>query len=98
MDAQIDRLFQIEAGESGYQEAVFEIMRRGHDLAYMLFVPTPHKVFAANKELIFTPYKQACLPLWEMEISERHVSVRQGEYPEELKQPVEIVRKNFAQE
>jgi peptide/nickel transport system substrate-binding protein len=58
----------------------------------MLFVPTPNKVFAVNKEVVFRPYKMACIPLWKIQVTDQHWSVRKGPYPEKLKQPVRILR------
>jgi peptide/nickel transport system substrate-binding protein len=95
MDSYLEDLFQTGVGEPGYNDTVYKIMQRAYDQAYMLYVPNPNNVFAVNKEVLFTPYRQAVLPLWEMEISTSHWSIRPGNYPEELKQPVEIVRKNF---
>ncbi|EIJ41139.1 ABC-type dipeptide transport system, periplasmic component [Beggiatoa alba B18LD] len=95
MENLIDDMFKQTIGEAGYNENVLKIMQRAYDNAYLLFIPTPNKVFAVNKEVIFTPYKMASLPLWEIELSTMHPSIRQGAYPEELKKPVEIVRKNF---
>jgi ABC-type transport system substrate-binding protein len=95
MDAYIDELFRIAVDEDGYNEVVYKIIARAHEQGYMLFVPTPYKVFAVNKEVMFTPYPQACLPLWEISVSTRHHSLRQGAYPEALKHPVEVIKKNF---
>ncbi len=94
MDSYLEELFQTGTDEPGYNEIVYHIMRHAYDNAYMLFVPSPNKVYAVNKEVMFTPYQQAVLPLWEIEITTQHHSIRHGEYPEELKQPVEMVRKN----
>ncbi|MDM8558361.1 ABC transporter substrate-binding protein [Candidatus Parabeggiatoa sp. HSG14] len=95
LDDAIEELFTTAIGEPGYNNVVYKIMKHVYDNAYMLFVPTPNKVLAINKEVIFTPYKQAVLPLWEISITREHWSIREGDYPEELKQPVKIIRKNF---
>lgn len=95
MNGYIQKMFKYAVGEPGYYEIVYKIMKRAYEQAYALFVPTPHKVFAVNKEVIFTPYKMASLPLWEIELSQQHPSIRQGQYPEKLKHPVKIIRKNF---
>jgi peptide/nickel transport system substrate-binding protein len=60
----------------------------------MLFVPTPNNVFAVNKEVIFRPYKMACIPLWKIQVSDQHWSLRDPEhaYPESLQHPVQILR------
>lgn len=95
MDGYLENLFLTSMEEPGYNETVYKIMQYAYDQAYLLFVPVPNTVLAVNKEVIFTPYKQAVMPLWEMEVSTSHWSVRRGDYPENLKSPVEIVRKNF---
>jgi peptide/nickel transport system substrate-binding protein len=70
-------------------------MQRAYDEAYMLFVPTPNKVFAVNKEVIFQPYRMACIPLWKIQVTDQHWSLRQGPYPTELTKPVQIARTNY---
>lgn len=95
MDKLIEELFRVGVDEPEYPQTVLNAMQYAYDNAYMLFVPTPNKVFAVNKEVVFTPYKMGSLPLWEIELTKQHPSIRQGTYPEALKQPVEIVRKNF---
>jgi peptide/nickel transport system substrate-binding protein len=95
MDELIEEMFKIGVDDADYNQIVLKIMQRAYDNGYMLFVPTPNKVFAVNKEVVFTPYKMAALPLWEIELTAQHPSIRQGAYPEALKYPVEIVRKNF---
>jgi peptide/nickel transport system substrate-binding protein len=94
MDSYIEEMFKVAVGEPGYLSVVKNIMQRAHDNAYMLFVPTPNKVLAVNKEVIYTPYKMASVPLWEIELTTEHPSIRNGEYPERLKKPVAIVHKN----
>jgi peptide/nickel transport system substrate-binding protein len=94
MDGYIEDMFKMGVGDPGYNEVVQRIMQRAYDEAYMLFVPTPNKVLAVNKEVVFTPYQQAVLPLWEIQLSDRHASVRDGPYPDALKHPVNIIRHN----
>ena len=63
---------------------------------YMLFLPSPNAVYAVNKEVVFHPRTSAFVPLWELEVTDLHWSVR-GEqpYPEHHMQPYRIIRKNF---
>ncbi len=63
----------------------------------MLFVPTPYKVFAVNKEVVFEPYKMACIPLWKIQVTNQHWSIRRPgvAYPEAMKRPVQMTRINF---
>lgn len=95
MDNLIEDMFRIGVDEANYNQTISNVMKHIYDNAYALFVPTPNKVFAVNKEVVFTPYKMASLPLWEIELTAEHPSIRQGAYPEALKRPVEIVQKNF---
>jgi peptide/nickel transport system substrate-binding protein len=64
----------------------------------MLFLPSPNKVLALNKEVYYQPRPSAFIPLWEIEVSDNHWSVRNGEYPAELKAPVKITHSNMKTE
>jgi peptide/nickel transport system substrate-binding protein len=94
MDGYLEEMFRAAVGEPEFPGICEKIMRRAYDEAYMLFVPTPNKVFAVNKEVIFRPYKMACIPLWKIKVSDQHWSLRDPEtpYPESLKAPVQILR------
>ena len=92
MDGYIEDMFRTSVADSEFVPVCEKIMRRAYDEGYMLFVPTPKKVFAVNKEVVFRPYKMACIPLWKIQVTDQHWSVRQGPYPGELKQPVAITR------
>lgn len=93
MNGLMDELFRTSVDDTAEFAAICEkIMRRAYDEGYMLFVPTPNKVFAVNKEVVFQPYKMACLPMWKIQVTDQHWSVRKGTYPEVLKRPVEIIR------
>jgi len=82
-----------------FQEITRQIVQHVYDEAYMLFVPTPNNVFAVNKEVIFKPYRMACLPAWSLQITRDHWSIRGDRpYPEGFKKPVEINRITFADE
>lgn len=92
MNGYIDELFRTPVVDPTFASVCEKIMRRAYDEAYMLFVPTPHKVFAVNKEVVFRPYKMACIPLWKLQVTGEHWSVRQGPYPEDLQRAVQISR------
>ena len=85
-------MFRASVKDPDFPAICEKIMRRAYDEGYMLFVPTPNKVFAVDKEVVFQPYRMACIPLWKIQVTGQHWSVRRGDYPETLKQPVEIVR------
>jgi len=95
MDNYLEDLFREKTEEPLFIETIYNIMHYASNNAYMLFLPAPHKIFAVNKEVVFTPYRQAVLPLWEIELSDRHVSLRKGDYPDELKKPVQMLKKHF---
>lgn len=95
LDGYIQDLFTLSVGTEEFDRTSEKIMRHVYDNGYMLFVPGPNKVLATNKELIFTPYKVASLPLWEIEVTKEHWSLRKGPYPEELKKPVKVIERNI---
>jgi peptide/nickel transport system substrate-binding protein len=95
MDDYLEDLFKTNTDEPSFVEIVYNIMRHASENAYMLFLPAPRKIFAVNKEVIFVPYQQAVLPLWEIELSNRHASLRKEPYPEALKKPVQMMKKHF---
>lgn len=92
MNALIDEMFLISVDDPRFVDVSRRIMQRAYDEAYMLFVPTPNKVFAVNKEVVFEPYRMACAPLWKIQITDEHWSIRKGAYPDRLKRPVRITR------
>jgi peptide/nickel transport system substrate-binding protein len=94
MDGYIDEMFRAAVDDPQFPAICEKIMRRAYEEAYMLFVPTPNKVFAVNKEVIFRPYKMACIPLWKIQLSDQHWSIREPgtPYPESLQHPVQILR------
>ena len=62
-------------------------------MAYTLSVPSPNKVIAVNKELIYKPYEGGIIPLWQIEISNNHWSLRQGNpYDENSKKSMKALR------
>jgi ABC-type transport system substrate-binding protein len=97
MNTYLDEMFRASVDDDEFPAICERIMRRAYDHAYMLFVPTPHKVFAVNKEVVFEPYRMACIPLWEIQVTDQHWSVRPpgNAYRESLKQPMQITRMNF---
>jgi peptide/nickel transport system substrate-binding protein len=98
MDGYIDELFRTGVTEAAFPGICEKILRRAYEESYMLFVPTPNKVFAVNKEVVFKPYKMACIPLWKIQVTDQHWSLRPGStpYPEAARAPVRITR--FGQE
>ena len=77
MGKYIEDYFVARIGTPAHEEATKNILFRAKDQAYTLRVPSPNKVIAVNKEVIYRPYQGAMIPLWEIEISEDHWSVRE---------------------
>ncbi|WP_218188403.1 hypothetical protein [Desulfosarcina cetonica] len=78
LDGYIDIFFRSSVGTPEFTAICAKIMRHVYDNAYMLFVPAPNKLLAVNKNVIFKPNRMAHMPLWEIEISRDHWSIRHG--------------------
>lgn len=87
-------LFQTAIDEPEYIPLLRAMIEHVYHQNYMLFLPSPNKVLALNKEVFYQPRPSAFIPLWEIEVSSHHWSVRSGKYPDELKKPVVITNIN----
>ncbi|MDM8556517.1 ABC transporter substrate-binding protein [Desulfococcaceae bacterium HSG7] len=76
LDGYINEMFRSSVGTPEFTDVCEKIMRHVHDNAYMLFVPAPNKVLAVNKAVVYKPYKMANIPLWEIEVTSNHWSVK----------------------
>ena len=93
MQEYIKKYFSLKIGSSEYEEVTKDILFRAKDMAYTLSVPSPNKVIAVNKEVIYKPYEGGIIPLWQIEISNNHWSLRQGKpYDENSKKPMKALR------
>ncbi|MFG0261693.1 MAG: ABC transporter substrate-binding protein, partial [Novipirellula sp. JB048] len=92
MNALIDDLLRTSVDQPDFNAVVAKILQRAYDEAYMLFMPTLNRVLAVNKEVVYRPYKMACAPLWRIQVTDQHWSLRRGPYPDELKAPIQIAR------
>ncbi len=88
----IQDLFKSQCGSRSHQRSVKNIIDRVYKKAYMLFVPSVNTVLAVNKEVDFTPYSVAAMPLWKTKISKYHWSVRKGAYPKARQNPMKPKR------
>ncbi|WP_294961317.1 ABC transporter substrate-binding protein [Sulfurimonas sp.] len=93
MSKYINTFFETKIGTKKYEKIVSKILYRARDKAYTLRVPSPNKVIAVNKEVVFKPYKGAIIPLWNIQITKDHWSIR-GEkpYPKDLHAPIKAQR------
>lgn len=93
MQVYIKKLFETKINTKEYEEVVRDILFRAKSQAYTLRVPSPNKVIAVNKEVIYKPYQGGIIPLWEIEISNNHWSIRKDKkYKEELKKAIKPKR------
>ncbi|MFA7084057.1 MAG: ABC transporter substrate-binding protein [Arcobacteraceae bacterium] len=93
MQEYIQKYFVSKVGTKEYEELTKNILHRAKSMAYTLSVPSPNKVIAVNKELIYTPYQGGIIPLWEMQISNNHWSLRdEKEYDENSKKSMKAQR------
>jgi peptide/nickel transport system substrate-binding protein len=93
MQEYIKKYFVSKIGTDEYEEVSKNILFRERDMAYTLRVPSLNKVIAVNKEVIYKPYKGGILPLWEIEITNNHWSLRQNPtYDESLKKSIKAKR------
>ena len=90
-DAYIEDFFCAPQDSAKYEQSVRNIITHAYDNGYMLFVPAPNKVLAVNKEVIFNPWKMAVIPLWEIQVTEDHWSIRNRPYPQKLKVPIQHI-------
>ncbi|PPB69461.1 peptide ABC transporter substrate-binding protein [Campylobacter hyointestinalis subsp. hyointestinalis] len=93
MQSYIDKFFITKTNSDEYKKVVKNILLRARAKAYTLRVPSPNKIIAVNKEVIFKPYQGGIIPLWEIEISNDHWSIRKDKhYPDKLKRPIKPKR------
>ncbi len=93
MKAYIENYFVTNPETLEYKELVKNILHRARKKAYTLRVPSLNKVIAVNKEVIYKPYIGGIVPLWEIELSKDHWSVRgEKEYKKKLQKAVKPKR------
>ncbi|XPV52534.1 MAG: ABC transporter substrate-binding protein [Halarcobacter ebronensis] len=93
MKSYIENYFLTNPSSIEYKEVVKNILHRARQKAYTLRVPSLNKVIAVNKEVIYKPYEGGIIPLWEIEISKNHWSVRGNkEYKKELEEAIKPKR------
>jgi len=97
MQEHIKKFFTTKINSNEYEEVVKNILFRAKDKAYTLKVPSINKVTAVNKEVIYKPYEGGIIPLWEIEISNNHWSLRpkESQYKEELKKAIKPKRVKY---
>lgn len=93
MGKYIEQFFKTKIGTKEYEEIVEKILLRARDKAYTLRVPSPNKVIALNKEVIYNPNRSGIISLYDIEITKDHWSLRkEKKYPTSLKLPIKTKR------
>jgi hypothetical protein len=79
-----------------YVPVLAKFIRHVYEHNYMVFLPTPHNVYAVNKEVVFNPGRSAYVYLRDLEVTDLHWSLRgDAPDPEARKRPLKILRCNF---
>ena len=95
MQKNIEKFFKAKIDTQEYEKIVSNILYRAKDMAYTLKVPSHNKVIAVNKEVIYKPYQGGIIPLWKIQITKDHWSIRkEKEYPLNLQTPIKPQRVN----
>ena len=93
MGKYIKKFFETKIGTKEYENVVENILNRARDMAYTLRVPSHNKVLAINKELVYEPYEGGMIPLWKIDLSKDHWSIRgDKKYPLKLHIPIKTKR------
>ena len=76
-----------------YVPLIAELIRYIYEKNYMVFLPSPNNVYAVNKETVFNPGRSAFVYLRDLEVTDKHWSVREErEYPPARKLPLKVNR------
>jgi len=76
LDGYINTFFSLSVGTPEFTAICSKIMHHVYNNGYMLFIPAPNKVLAVNKNVAYTPSPMAYIPLWKIEVSKDHWSLR----------------------
>ena len=94
-----DQLLTVSEESPKYIPLISDLIKYVYQNDYMLFLPSPNAIYAVNKEVVFHPRMSTIVPLWELEVTDLHWSLRGSKaYPENLKRPFNITRENIKTE
>lgn len=92
------RLLSTSVDSDAYVPLLAEFIRYVYERNYMVFLPTPHSVYAVNKEVVYRPGRSAFVYLRDLQVTDEHWSVRGDRpYPEERTRPVRTTRLDLAE-
>ena len=93
MNTLIKKFFETKINSKEYEKIVEQILYRARNMAYTLRVPSPNKVLAVNKEVFYEPYEGGIMPLWKIQLTKDHWSIREKkEYSKEFHTPIKTQR------
>lgn len=93
MNRLIAKFFKTKIRTKEYEEIIEKILYRARNMAYTLRVPSHNKVLAVNKEVVFEPYGGGMIPLWKIELTKDHWSIRENNsYSKKLYTPIKTQR------
>jgi ABC-type transport system substrate-binding protein len=90
LDDYTDRLLRSSLTSDEYVPLIADFIRHLYENNYMVFLPSPNNVYAVNKEVVFNPGRSAFIYLRDLEVTDQHWSLREGDYPSERQVPLRI--------
>lgn len=85
------RLLRTNLDSDQYVPLIADFIRHIYENNYMVFLPSPNNVYAVNKEVVFDPGRSAFVYLRDLQVTDKHWSLRGGEeYPATRQRPVRI--------
>lgn len=91
LEMHVSKFISTPYSSTEYTTVLSNLLQYIRHMNYQLSLPSPYNTIAINKEVVFKPRTSAIFPLWEIQVSDFHWSVRgDTPYPEELKTPIEI--------
>ena len=91
-----DGLLASNLDSDQYVPLIAELIRYIYENNYMVFLPSPNNVYAVNKEVVFNPGRSAFIYLRDLEVTDKHWSVRTKKvYPLARQQPLKVNRQRL---
>jgi peptide/nickel transport system substrate-binding protein len=88
-----ERLLRTNVASDEYVPLLAEFIRHVYEHNYMVFLPNPNNVYAANKEVVFKPGRSAFVYLRDLQVTDQHWSLRGAHpYPADRQIPLDINR------
>jgi ABC-type transport system substrate-binding protein len=93
-----DQLLKTNLQSDEYIPLIAKLITHIYDNNYMVFLPSPNNVYAVNKEVVFNPGRSAFVYLRDLQVTDRHWSLRSSsDYPLQRQIPLLINRQQLTQ-